>query len=361
MTASTTAQAAAAASAASIAAAASAAPSTTESVATMRAAVQRTYAEPDAMRVEDVPVPTPGPGQVLLEVRAAGVDRGVWHLATGRPLAVRAFGFGLRRPRQPIQGSDVAGVVVGIGAGVTRFAAGDTVLGNAVGAYAEFALASEDQLVASPKALSFAEAAATAISGIAAMRAVEDVAKVSAGDRVLVFGASGGVGSYAVQLAHAAGATVVGVASAAKSELVLSLGAERVVDHATADVTEESTPYDVIIVAGGLTPLRKLRRILAPTGTLVIVGGEGGGIIAGGAGRSLAAGLLNRFTRQNLVGILSTTTLDALERLTAHIVAGDVRPALTRTYPLEDAAQAITDLASGRIAGKAAITVRGDR
>ncbi|WP_228375126.1 NAD(P)-dependent alcohol dehydrogenase [Demequina iriomotensis] len=325
---------------------------------TMRAAVQRRYAGPEEIHVETVEAPTPGPGEVLIEVRAAGVDRGVWHLMTGRPLVMRAMGFGLRRPRQPIAGEDVAGVVVGIGAGVTGFSLGDEVLGAAKGSYAQHAVAKEDKLVRKPSSLSFEEAAVLPVSGVTALRAVER-AGISTGQRVLVLGASGGVGSYAVQLAVATGARVTGVASAAKAELVRSLGAEDVIDYRTTDVTSLDLEFDAILDIGGLTPLRRLRKVLSPTGTLVIVGGEGGDALTGGVGRQLVAGLVSLFTRQTLASFVALTAAEPLEVLVARIVAGDIRPALTRTYPLAEAGTAIVDLAAGRIAGKAAVVVGG--
>ncbi|WP_228373669.1 NAD(P)-dependent alcohol dehydrogenase [Demequina soli] len=328
----------------------------TSATTTMRAAVQRSYAGPEAMHLETVEAPTPGPGEVLIQVRAAGIDRGVWHLATGRPLVMRVIGFGLRRPRRPIAGGDVAGVVIGIGSGVTRFALGDEVLGAAAGSYAELAVAQESALAAKPSSLSFAEAAATPVSGVTALKAVER-AGIEPGQRVLVLGASGGVGSFATQLAVAAGAQVTGVASAAKAAMVRALGATDVIDYRATDVTSLDHEFDVIIDTGGLTPLRRLRRILSPAGTLVIVGGEGGDALMGGTMRALRAPLAALFTRQRLMGLMSITTAEPLEALTARIVAGDVRPALTRTYPLAEAPAALADLAAGRIAGKAAIVV----
>lgn len=358
MNASTTAT--AATSAASIAAAASASHGSTDRTptATMRAAVQRAYTGPEQIHLDTVPMPQPGEGEVLLEVHAAGVDRGVWHLATGRPFVIRMIGFGLRRPKQPVQGSDVAGVVKAIGAGVTRFAVGDEVFGSADGTFAEFAVAKEERLAAKPTRTSMVEASALPVSGVTAMQAVVDSAQVEAGQRVLVLGASGGVGSYAVQIAVAAGAHVTGVASAAKSDLVTELGAERVLDYRTTDVTTLQEEFDVIIDTGGLTPLRRLRRILSPTGALVIVGGEGGDSLIGGSGRSLVAPLVSLFSKQRLMGLMSATTAVRLNRLAALVEQGDVRAAIHRTYPLDRASDAVSDLADGRVAGKAVVTVR---
>lgn len=361
MNASTTAQAAAAASAATISAAASATAASSSAAATMRAAVQRRYAAPEEIHVDSVPVPQPAEGEVLIEVRAAGVDRGVWHLATGRPLVMRLIGFGLRAPKQPVQGTDVAGVVTAVGAGVTRFAVGDEVFGTADGSFAQHAVAKAERLAVKPDAADFTEAGAMPVSAVTALLAVQDSARVEAGQRVLVLGAAGGVGSYAVQLAVAAGARVTGVASAAKADLVRELGAERVIDYRTTDVTALDETFDVIIDAGSLTPLRRLRRILSPTGALVMVGGEGGDALLGGSGRALVAPLVSLFTSQRLMGLMSATTTERLERVRDLVDDGAIRAAVSRTYPLDRAADAVADLAAGRIAGKAVVTVSDAR
>jgi NADPH:quinone reductase-like Zn-dependent oxidoreductase len=324
---------------------------------TMRAAVQLRYAGPEHISLATLPRPSLRPDQVLIEVHAAGVERGAWHLATGKPLVMRAMGFGLRRPRQPIVGTEVSGVVVEVGGAVTRVAVGDEVLGAALGAYSELAVAKESAVALKPDSLSFGEAAAVGVSGLAALAAIER-AHLRPRQRVLVLGASGGVGSFATQLAAAAGAHVTGVSSAGKSEFVASLGADVVIDYRATDVTATPHPFDVIIDAGGLTPLRRLRRILTPKGTLVIIGGEGGGRVTGGAGRQLRAGLASLLTRQTLTSVLSTANTEGVERLCAHIAAGDVSPAVTTSYPLERSADALVDLAAGRIAGKAIIAVR---
>ncbi len=324
---------------------------------TMRTAVQRRYAGPEQIALESVARPTLTSHEVLIEVHAAGVERGAWHLATGQPLVMRALGFGLRRPRQPIVGTEVSGTVVEVGDAVTRLSVGDAVFGAADGAYAEFAVAKESAVTLKPSDLSFEEAAATGVSGLAAHAAIER-ADIKFGQRVLVLGASGGVGSFATQFALSAGAHVTGVCSTDKADFVSDLGADAVIDYRTTDVTAAMDTFDVIIDTGGLTPLRRLRRILAPTGTLVIVGGEGGGGITGGAGRQLRAGLASLLTRQTLTSILSTANADSLDRLCERLTAGDVLPAVTASYPLEHASDALIDLAAGRIAGKAIITVR---
>ncbi len=340
---------------------ASASTPTASTTRTMRAAVQRAYTTVDHIAIESVNRPTPAANEVLLDVRAAGVDRGVWHLATGRPFIMRGMGFGLRRPSQPIQGTDVAGVVVEVGSSVTRFKVGDAVMGSATGSFAEQAVAKESALARVPEGLDFTVAAAVAVSGITAQTAVMRLGAVEAGQRVLVLGASGGVGSYAVQLAAHAGAHVTGVCSGAKEAFVATLGAARTIDYAATDVTSLDETFDLIIDTGGLTPLRRLRRILAPTGRLVIVGGEGGGTVAGGIGRQLGASIASLFTRQKLMFFMSVTKAPALEELAARIARGEIRPAVTATYPLDRTADAVADLVAGRISGKAVVTIGANR
>jgi NADPH:quinone reductase-like Zn-dependent oxidoreductase len=326
--------------------------------ATMSAVVQSRYGSAHALALAETPRPTPRAGEVLLEVHAAGVDRGVWHLMTGTPYLIRLMGFGLRRPKNPVPGMDVAGRVVAVGADVTRFDVGDEVFGIGVGTFAQYAVAREDKLAHKPAGLGWAEAAVVAISGLTARQAVHDIARVGPGQRVLVLGASGGVGSYAVQLAHAAGAVVTGVASGAKADLVRSLGADRAIDYGTTDVTTLDERFDAIIDVGGRLPVRRLRRILVPEGTLVIVGGENGGRVTGGIGRQLRAAVLSLFIRQRLTFFFSAESADAIERLREHILAGEIRPALETTYSLSQAATALVDLESGRVRGKAAIVVK---
>ncbi|QKJ21238.1 NAD(P)-dependent alcohol dehydrogenase [Microbacterium hominis] len=323
----------------------------------MRALAQHRYGSTDALAVESRPTPAPAAGQVLLRVRAAGVDRGVWHLMTGRPYLVRLLGFGLRRPAQPVRGADVAGTVVATGEGVARLSPGDEVFGIADGSFAEFALADADRLALAPDSLDAAEAAVLAVSGVTALTAVEEVADVQAGQRVLVLGGSGGVGSYAVQFAAARGAHVTAVASGAKAAFVRSLGAERVIDYQAEDVTASGEVFDAIIDTGGRTPLRRLRRILAPTGTLAIVGGEGGDPLTGGMLRQIGAAVLSLVTRQRLRFFIAPEHHAPMARVAALVAAGRVRPTLTRTYPLDRAAEAIDDLVAGRICGKAAVVI----
>ena len=332
-------------------------PGTARRPTTMRAVVQDMYGTADVLRVATREVPAIADDEVLIEVVAAGVDRGIWHLMTGRPYLLR-LGFGLTAPRQPVLGLDVAGRVVAVGAGVTRLRVGDEVLGIARGSFAQYAAASEAKLVVKPAALTFEEAAVAAISGITALQAVADVGGLRPGQSVLVIGASGGVGSYAVQLAVALGATVTGVASAAKAELVRGLGAAHVLDRAGADYLDGSRRYDLVVDIGGRNPLRRLRRALTPTGTLVIVGGEGGDRWTGGIGRQLRARLLSPFVSQRLTFFLSAERTDVIERLVGYLATGAVRAAVGRRYSLDEVPAALVDLEAGRANGKSVIVVR---
>ena len=328
--------------------------------ARMLAAARDRYGPVTRVEIREVATPTPARDEVLVEVLAAGIDRGVWHVMTGLPYLMRLTGFGLRRPRQPLLGMDVAGRVAAVGSGVTRLRVGDAVFGIGSGTFAEYACARADQLTAKPPELSFAQAAAAPTSGLTALQAVREVGKVRSGQRVLVLGASGGVGSLAVQLARSAGAEVTGVASAAKLDLVRSLGANHIVDYTSADATDGTVRYDVVLDIGGRTRLAHLRRALTRNGTLVIVGGENGGKWTGGVGRQLRAVALSPFEPQRLTTFISSPTPQRLERLTTALLDGLI-PAVGRTYRLDEVLLALQDLEAGRIRGKGVIDVRPDR
>ncbi|GAA3447314.1 NAD(P)-dependent alcohol dehydrogenase [Planomonospora venezuelensis] len=316
----------------------------------MKAIVQDEYGPPHTMSLGEVPIPVPGAGDVLIRVHAAGVDYGVWHVMTGLPLVGR-LGLGLRRPRNRVPGMDAAGVVESVGANVTALRPGDEVYGAATGAYAQFALARPGRLARKPANLSFTEAAAVPVSGVTALRAV---GRITAGEKVLVIGAGGGVGSFATQLAVAGGARVTAVCSTAKAGLVRSLGAQAVIDYTREPLTGT---YDVIIDIAGIRPLALLRGLLAERGRLVIVGGEGGGRWFGGLGRMLAVRLITPFTRQRLDALIALTRTADLNVLRDLIEAGAVRPAVGRTYCLAEASTAVGDLAAGNAPGKLVITV----
>jgi NADPH:quinone reductase-like Zn-dependent oxidoreductase len=323
----------------------------------MRAIVQEAYGSTDVLRLVDTDPPAIGEEEVLVRVRAAGLDRGTWHLMRGQPYLMRVLGFGLRRPRNRVAGIDVAGEVVAVGAAVTRFAPGDEVFGMSRGSFGEYAAVREDKLARKPANLSFEEAAVVPISAGTALQALTDAGRLQPGQRVLVTGASGGVGSYAVQLARAMGAEVTAVASTPKLDLVRDLGANHVVDYTREDFADGVHHYDLIVDIAGNPPLSRLRRALAPSGTAVIVGGEQGGRWTGGFGRSLRAPLLSLFVRQRLALLASRERASDLERLTGYLTTGEVKPQVDRTFPLERVPEAMRLLESGEVRGKVAITL----
>ena len=325
----------------------------------MRAVIQDTYGSADALRLGVIPTPEIEPDEVLVKVAAAGLDRGVWHLMAGEPYLIRLMGYGLARPKNPVPGADVAGRVVAIGDDVSRFQVGDEVFGIARGAYAELAAAKESKLSLKPSNVSHELAAAAAISGITALQALAEIASVEAGQTVLVIGASGGVGSFAVQIANALGAEVTGVASRAKAEMVRSLGASEVIDYETTDYLDGTTTYDVIIDIGGRNSLRRLRKALKPRGTLVITGGEGGGRWTGGIGRQLRALMLSPFVSQRLTMFISKEHHSYIDGLAELIESGDVVPAVKERFRLDDTPDAMRRLEAGLVAGKAVIVVEG--
>ena len=323
----------------------------------MKAITQDTYGSVDVLELRDVDAPVPGDDDVLIQVRAAGVDQGVWHLMTGLPYLTRVIGFGLTRPKTRIRGRAVAGRVEAIGRNVVGFRPGDEVYGTCEGSFAEYACAKEGKLALKPKSLSFEQAAAVPISAVTALQALRDAGRVQAGQEVLVIGAAGGVGTYAVQLAKAFGAQVTGVCSTAKTDLVRSIGADHVIDYKHDDFADGSRHYDLIVDIAGNRPLSVLRRALTPKGTLAIVGGEGGGRLTGGFERSLGAGLLSAFVGQQLKGVMSVERAEDLRYLTGLIEAGAVTPVIGKSYALADAPAAIQDLREGKVRGKAVVTV----
>ena len=320
----------------------------------MKAVVHDRYGDADVIYVDGRSVPAIADDEVLVRVEAAGLDRGTWHLLTGQPYLVR-LAIGLRRPREPVLGRDVAGTVLATGSAVKRFAVGDPVFGVATGSFAEYAKAKERKLERTPDALSPAEAAVLGISGMTALQAI-DAAHVESGSSLLVIGASGGVGSYAVQIAHGQGAHVTGVSRAAKADFVRSLGAARVIAYDSAPDDDYSGPYQAIIDTGGDTPLSRLRSMLAPRGTLVIVGGEGGDSVTG-MGRQLHARILSPFVRQQLTFIVNRERQSDLERLRHLVEDGVVKPTVDTVYPLDQAAEAVQHLVAGHTKGKLAVAV----
>ena len=324
----------------------------------MQAIVQDEYGSADVLQFRDVERPRVGERDVLVEVHAAGLDPGVWHLMTGRPYLVRLMGFGLRRPKDRVAGQDVAGRVAAVGAGVTRLRPGDEVFGACSGAFAEYARGQEDTLAPKPANLTFEQAAIVPTSAATALQALRDMARVETGQTVAVIGAGGGVGTFAVQIARALGAEVTGVCSAAKTDLVRALGARRVIDYAREDFAAGRQRYDVILDTAGNRSLSHLRRALAPAGTLVIIGGERGGPWLGGVDRQLRAALLSPFVRQTLGSLFSTVAAADLERLRELLEAGQVVPVIGRTCPLSGVPDAMRELEAGHVRGKIAVAVR---
>jgi NADPH:quinone reductase-like Zn-dependent oxidoreductase len=330
----------------------------TDLAATMQAIVQADYGSADVLGIGEIDRPTIQDGEVLVRVHAAGLDRGTWHLMAGRPYLLRLMGYGFRTPKNRVPGLDVAGTVVVVGAQVTRFAVGDQVFGISRGSFAEYACAREDKLAHKPANLSFDQAAVVPVSGLTALQSLCDVGRVESGQHVLVIGASGGVGTFAVQIAKAIGAQVTGVCSTAKVDLVRSLGADHVIDYTHDDFADGSRRYDLVLDIGGNSRLSRLRRALTPSGTLVIVGGEDGGRWTGGFDRQLRALALSTVVRQRLTVKVPKEHYADLERLAQLIEGGELTPVIDKSYPLDQVPDAMRYLEAGHARGKVVITVR---
>jgi NADPH:quinone reductase-like Zn-dependent oxidoreductase len=323
----------------------------------MKAIVRDTYGSADVLELRDIDKPEIEDDEVLVRVHAAGVGRDVWHVMTGLPYPIRLAGYGLRAPKNLIIGSDVAGVVKAVGKDVSRFQPGDEVFGIGKGSYAEYARAREDKLAPRPANLTFEQAAVVAISGLTALQGLRDRGKLRPGQGLLIVGASGGVGTYAVQLAKAFGAEVFGVCSTAKADMVRSIGADHVIDYTQEDFAKAERCYDVILDIGGNSPLSRLRRALTPKGTLVIVGGETDGRWLGGTDRQLRALVLSPFVGQKLGTFVCRENHEDMIVLKELIEAGQVTPVVDRTYPLSESPEAISYLEGGRARGKVVIAV----
>lgn len=322
----------------------------------MKAVVQRRYGPPEVLEYTDVGRPVVGNGDVLVGVRAASVHPGDYFVLTGVPHIVR-LAFGLRRPRCPIPGRDVAGVVEAVGPAVTDLEPGDEVFGwSTTGTLAQQACVPADQFVRKPDRLTMAQAAAVPTSALTALQALRDIANVQPGQTVLVTGASGGVGSFAVQIAKAFGAEVTGVCSTRNVDLVRSLGADHVVDYTRTDFTRTEKRYDVILDNVEAQPLADVRRALTPAGTLIPNSGRGGRWL-GPLGRIVKARVLSGFTRQQLKPFLSVGKRQDLLTLADLLATGQVTPVIDRTYPLDEAADALRYVAAGHTQGKVVITV----
>jgi NADPH:quinone reductase-like Zn-dependent oxidoreductase len=334
-------------------------PSATPGPRTMTAIVQDEYgpAPEDVLRLDEIERPAIGGDEVLVRVHAASVDRGTWHVMAGLPYPIRLAGFGLRRPKYRNPGRSLAGTVEAVGSGVTGFEPGDEVFGICDGSFAEYARVRTDKLAPKPANLSFEEAAAVPVSGLTALQGVRDHGRVQAGQKVLIVGASGGVGTFAVQIAKAFGAEVTGVSSTAKADAVRAIGADHVVDYTSDDFADGEHRYDVILDIGGNRRLSHLRRALTPRGRLVIVGGETDGRLLGGSDRQIRALMLSPFVGQKLGTYVASENAEDLMVLRELIEAGKVAPAVDRTYPLSEAAAAIRYMLDGHARGKVVITV----
>jgi NADPH:quinone reductase-like Zn-dependent oxidoreductase len=321
----------------------------------MQAIVQDTYGSADVLQLREIARPQIGADEVLVRVHAAGVDFGVWHLMAGYPYAVR-LAIGMHKPRNPVRGMEVAGVVEATGANVTAFKAGDEVFGVSEGSFAEYARASHVRVLPKPSNLTFEQAAVVPVSATTALMGLR-AAKVTAGQKLLVIGAGGGVGSYVVQLARSLGAEVTGVCSTSKLDFVRSIGATHVIDYTRQDFADMGLEYDVIIDLAGSRAVSHLRRALTPTGTLVILGGEGGGRWLG-MGRQLWSKLVGLFSRQKFRAPISLVNQEDLGTLKALLEAGKLTPIVDRSYPLREVPAAVRALAAGHSRGKSVIKVR---
>ncbi|HKE63707.1 MAG TPA: NAD(P)-dependent alcohol dehydrogenase [Micromonosporaceae bacterium] len=306
----------------------------------MKAVVQPAYGPPDVLELRDVPTPVPGDDEVLIRVRAAGVNPQDWHLITGVPYIAR-LGGGLFTPKQQHPGTDVAGDVAAVGANVTTFQPGDAVFGMRRGAFAEYLCARADRVVAKPANVTYEQAAAVPVAALTALQALRDKGGIQAGQRVLINGASGGVGTFAVQIAKSFDAEVTGVCSTRNVAAARSLGADHVIDYTREDFVGVGAPYDLILDIVGTRSIRDRRRALTPHGTLVIVGGPMGNRFIGPLGGLVTVTVASRLGSQRLVGMLAKNNVDDLRLLASLMATGKVTPLIERTYPLSEASEAV--------------------
>jgi len=323
----------------------------------MKAIIQDQYGSPDVLELQEVDRPEIGDDDVLVRVRAAGVHIGDRHIMTGLPYLMRVMGFGLRAPKARVRGTDVSGTVEAAGKNVTRFQAGDDVFGTCDGSFAEHTRAREDKLALKPANLTFEQAAAVPTSACTALQALRDRGGIQPGQKVLIVGASGGVGMFAVQIAKSFGAEVTGVCSTTKVDMVRSIGADHVIDYTQEDFTQSGQRYDLILDMVGNRSLSHLRRALTPRGTLVLVGGEGGDRWIGAVGRSIRALVVSPFVSQRMRMIVATANTEDLQFLKELIEAAKVTPVIDRTYSLSEVPDAIRYLNDGHARGKIVITV----
>jgi NADPH:quinone reductase-like Zn-dependent oxidoreductase len=325
---------------------------------TMKAIVQDQYGSADVLQLQEVNKPAIGDDDVLVRVHAAGVHIGDWHVMTGQPYLMRVVGFGFRAPKARVRGMDVAGMAEAVGKNVTRFKAGDEVFGTCDGSFAEYACARSDRLAPKPANLTFEQAAAVPTSACTALQALRGVGEIQPGQKVLIIGASGGIGIFAVQIAKSFGAEVSGVCSTGRADMVRSVGADHVIDYTQEDFTRSGQRHDLILDMVGNRSLSDLRRALNPSGTLVLVGGEGGNRVIGALSRSLLALVVSPFVSQALRPILAMANTNDLQFLKELIGSGKVTPVVDRIYSLSEVPDAIRYLNQGHARGKIVITVR---
>lgn len=323
----------------------------------MTAVTHPAFGPAEVLRLRTVPRPEPDPGEVLVRVRAASLNPWDWHFMRGLPYMSRLSGAGMRRPKHPILGSDVAGEVEAVGAGATRFRPGDQVYGFVgFGAFAEFVAVPENRLARRPGNVTWEQAAALPLAGMTALQGLRDVGQVRRGQRVMIIGASGGVGTMAVQIAVALGARVTGVCSTRNVDLVHSLGATQVIDY-TRDSPRSGAAYDVILQLAGTASPAQLRRLLTPNGRLILSSGDSSGRLIGPLDRILQALALSPFVSQTLRPLVTRPSPADLDELTRLVVDGQLTPVVERTFPLADTAAAIHHLETGRVRGKLALSL----
>jgi NADPH:quinone reductase-like Zn-dependent oxidoreductase len=322
----------------------------------MKAVVQDAYGPPERLEIREIEQPPVGDDEILVRVKATSVNPLDWHAMRGDPFFARLI-FGLRRPKNPIRGIDVAGVVEAVGSAVTEFQPGDEVFGHRPRAFAEYVVGKEERFAKKPPTLSFEEAAGLPVAGMTALQGLRDKGQIKAGQKVLITGASGGVGHLAVQIAKSFGADVTGVCSTEKVELVRSLGADRVIDYTREDFTRNGRRYDLIAYAAGTHSLRECRRALTPDGTFVAVGSSKRGTLFSVLFGFLASSVMSRVTSQRFVSYITDGTKENLEFLAKLAEEGKLKTVIDRTYPLAEAGEAIRYQEQGHTRGKVVIVV----
>jgi NADPH:quinone reductase-like Zn-dependent oxidoreductase len=322
----------------------------------MKAIVSRRYGPPDVLELRDVDTPVPNDDQLLVRIHAASVNPQDWHLVTGTPYIARPT-FGWRTPNEPIPGTDLAGEVVVVGAKVTGFQPGDHVFTMRNGAFAEYVCVRGDRVVRKPANVTFEDAAAVPVAALTALQGLRDKGQIESGQRVLVNGASGGVGTFAVQIAKSFGAEVTGVCSARNVDIIRSIGADHVIDYGREDFTASGERYDLILDTVGTRSVADRKRILTPKGALVVIGGPKTNRWIGPIGSLVKILVAARFSSQRLTGMLAHNSIPDLEYLAGLLETGAVRPVIDRSYPLAEVPDALRYLGAGHAQGKVIIDV----